>query len=317
MKKIIFLIISTLSTITNAWIIDGVGDYKFEQINDSVYVMHGPLGEPSYKNFGFMNNPGIVVGNDGVTVIDPGSTYQVGVKVIQEIEIITNKPILAVFNTHVHGDHWLGNQAVIEKYPNAKIYAHPQMIAQAISSEGEMWVEIMSNMTEGLSNGTSAIYPTEETSHLENINIGSETFIIHSPTKKAHTNTDIMIEHLNSGTLFLGDNDTVDRLARFGSTSDMHSNIDTLKYAIDLNLTNYIPGHGPSGSADTSVLPFLNYLVKVREEVIKGYEEDLSDYEIKPLAINALEEYAEWSGFEQQIGLHINKMLMEIENIDF
>jgi glyoxylase-like metal-dependent hydrolase (beta-lactamase superfamily II) len=36
-------------------------------------------------------------------------------------EKITNKPIVAVFNTHVHGDHWLGNQAIVERYPAVKI----------------------------------------------------------------------------------------------------------------------------------------------------------------------------------------------------
>jgi ribonuclease BN (tRNA processing enzyme) len=46
-------------------------------------------------------------------------------------EKITNKPIVAVFNTHVHGDHWLGNQAIVERYPAVKIYAHPNMIEQA------------------------------------------------------------------------------------------------------------------------------------------------------------------------------------------
>jgi glyoxylase-like metal-dependent hydrolase (beta-lactamase superfamily II) len=33
-----------------------------------------------------------------------------------------------IFNTHVHGDHWLGNQAIVERYPAVKIYAHPNMI---------------------------------------------------------------------------------------------------------------------------------------------------------------------------------------------
>jgi|LWDU01.1.fsa_nt_gi glyoxylase-like metal-dependent hydrolase (beta-lactamase superfamily II) len=317
MKKLIFIITCTLSTITNAWVIDGVGEYKFEKVAVNVFVMHGPLDEPRSQNLGFMNNPGLIVGDSGVTVIDPGSTYGVGKNVIYEIEKITDKPILAVFNTHVHGDHWLGNQAITEKYPNAIIYAHPEMISQAKSGEGDVWVGIMESMTDGISKGTVAVYPTKEAYHLQDINVGSEKFIIHSPTEKSHTNTDIMVEHFNSKTLFLGDNDTVDRLARFAGTSDMHSNIEVLRYAIDLKLNYYVPGHGQSGNAANSVYPFLDYLSSVREEVIKGYEEDLSDYEIKPTAIKILSKYHHWSGFEEQIGLHINKMLMEVESLDF
>ncbi len=36
-----------------------------------------------------MNNPGMVIGADGVIVIDPGGTYQVGKNVINEIKKIT------------------------------------------------------------------------------------------------------------------------------------------------------------------------------------------------------------------------------------
>jgi len=31
-----------------------------------------------------------------------------------------------VFNTHVHGDHWLGNHAIIEVYPKAKLMVTPR-----------------------------------------------------------------------------------------------------------------------------------------------------------------------------------------------
>ena len=49
---------------------------------------------------------------DGVILVDPGSTYQVGKQVLAEIKKVTTKPVVAVFNTHIHGDHWLGNQAI-------------------------------------------------------------------------------------------------------------------------------------------------------------------------------------------------------------
>jgi hypothetical protein len=53
-----------------------------------------------------------------------------------------------------------------------------------------------------------------------------------------------------------------------------------LQYATDLNLDYYVPGHGPTGNATTTVKPFLHYLQIVQDEVKKGYEQDLTDYEI-------------------------------------
>ena len=317
MKKLTLLFAFTLASIAQAWTIDGLGDYQFDKLSKSSYVIHGPLDEPSVQNHGFMNNPGMIIGADGVIVIDPGGTYQIGQNVIKEIKKFTDKPIVAAFNTHVHGDHWLGNQAIMEQYPNAKIYAHPQMIVQAKDGEGERWVNLMDSSTEGLSNGTIAVYPTNATTDQQIIQVGGETFKIHNDiTGVAHTNTDIMIEHVGSKTLFLGDNDLVNRFGRFDGTSNMHGNIKALQYAIDLGLNHYVPGHGPSGNAEEAVVPFLTYLKIIKEETAKGYEEDLADYEIKPFADKRLADYHDWHGYDAQLGKNINKMLLEIEALD-
>ena len=125
-----------------------------------------------------------------------------------------------------------------------------------------------------------------------------------------------MIEHIGSKTLFLGDNDLVHRFGRFDGTSDMHGNIKVLEYAIDLGLNHYVPGHGPSGDAQAAVVPFLDYLIVIKEEAEKGYEEDLADYEIKPFADKRLADYRDWHGYDAQLGKNINKMLLEVEALD-
>ena len=56
---------------------------------------------------------------------------------------ITEKPIVAVFNTHVHGDHWLGNQAVKAAWPDVAIYGHPNMLALIEQGEGKAWVDMI------------------------------------------------------------------------------------------------------------------------------------------------------------------------------
>ncbi len=291
--------------------------YKFDKVTDNVYVIHGPLDEPNPENRGFMNNPGLIVGASGAVIVDPGSTVEVGNNMLAAAEKITDKSIVAVFNTHVHGDHWLGNQAIVARYPNVKIYAHPNMIAQAKGGEGERWIKLMHDLTEGASDGTVATYPTNSTTNLQVVTVGDLTFKIHhNVTPAAHTNTDIMVEHVQSKTLFLGDNGLVHRHGRFDNTSDMHGNIEVLEYAIDLNLEHYVPGHGPSGGMETAVKLFLNYLKTVKNEVAKGYEEDLADYEIKPTAHKKLTDYHDWHGYDSNFGRHINKMLLEVEAKD-
>jgi glyoxylase-like metal-dependent hydrolase (beta-lactamase superfamily II) len=263
-----------------------------------------------------MNNPAIIVGAKGITLVDPGSSYYAGKNILKEAQLISTLPVVAVFNTHVHGDHWLGNQAIIEKYPNAKIYASKSMIDRAKEGEGEMWAGLLDKYTEGFTSDTIPVYPNNAVSHLDTIKVGSETFVIHTPFNPAHTNTDIMIEHVGSKTLFLGDNLLKGRLGNFDGTSDMHNNMAILEYAKDLNLTSYVPGHGLSGSAVKTVQPFLDYLTVIKTEALIGYDEDLADYEIKPSAHTKMTEFYDWVGYDEQLGKHIGKMLREIESRD-
>jgi len=125
-----------------------------------------------------------------------------------------------------------------------------------------------------------------------------------------------MVEHVGSKTLFLGDNDMIHRLGGFGGTSDMHSNIKVLNYATNLNLNHYVPGHGPSGDAEHAVKPYLDYLLILQDEARKGYEEDLADYEIRPAIVKKLDDYKDWHSLDNNLGRHINKMLLEVEALD-
>ncbi len=334
MKKFIFVVIfiiilvliklylpnnTTNSTSNNsansAWVLNGE-EYKFENTTGDVFVMHGPKEDPNKANEGFMNNPAFVIANNGLIVIDPGSSYLVGKKIIKQIEKISTKPILAVFNTHIHGDHWLGNQAIVEKYPDVKIYAHAKMIADAKNGDGDMWVELMATLTEGLSTGTIATYPTDKTENQQIITIDNKQFKVHNPYKKSHTDTDIMIESIDDKVLFLGDNSLNNRMGRFSEISSMLDNIKTLEYAINLNLVSYTPGHGLSGDANTAVKQFLDYLIILKNNIKKGYDDDLADFEIKPLLLAKVKKYQNWSGFNEQFGRNINIMYLEIEALD-
>jgi len=101
-----------------------IGELPLENIAPDIYLVHAPLDTINENNEGFIANTGFIVTSHGVVVVDPGSSVQIGRKLLEKIEEVTDKPVVAVFNTHIHGDHWLGNHAIIEKYPGVVIYAH-------------------------------------------------------------------------------------------------------------------------------------------------------------------------------------------------
>ena len=288
------------------------GTFKFEKMNDNVYIMHGPVVGPNKENRGFMNNPALIESDNGLIVVDPGGNYNVGKQILAEIEKISKKPIIAVFNTHKHGDHWFANKAIVEKYPNVNIYAHPNMIKVSKEGEAEIWYGILSRGTENLEGTKDFAFPTHELKHLDEIEIDGQKFSVGHPAV-AHTDTDLVIFHKNSKTLFLGDNLMKGRLGSFDESSSVFGNIELLEKIKEANsLTLYVPGHGFSGKKDETIDPFLNYLKVLRDEGQKAYDDDLESYEVKKEVMSKLPWMTEWDAFEKNMPSHLNKIMIEM-----
>lgn len=289
-------------------------DYPLDKITDNVYVIHGPRELPNPENEGFMNNPGLIITTAGVVVVDPGSSKQIGTMVLDKIKSVTDKPVVAVFNTHVHGDHWLGNQAIRDAYPGVKIYGHPRMLERIEAGDGESWITLMENMTKGATKGTMAVGPNNAIEDGMSVTIGDSNFsIVH--LGKAHTDTDIMIHAVNESVLFLGDNVGNQRILRVDQGS-FRGNIETIDAAMDLNARYHVPGHGQSGGVEVSQ-GYRDYLDTLYNGVKKHYDEGLSDFEIKPLLLQDMRPWEGWSGFEDEFGKHISLCYLEIEAEDF
>lgn len=291
-----------------------LNNYKTVQVAPHSYVIHGPLEMPNKANKGFMNNPGFVITDKSVVVVDPGSSVQVGRELVARIKAMTSNPITHVFSSHVHGDHWLGNQAIKEAYPKAAFYAHPVMIEKASTGDAEHWIELMDKLTGGATKGTEAVIPVLPLSNGQTVEVDGMHFIAHL-SEKAHTETDAMIELTEDKLLFTGDNVTHNRLPRMTDGS-FGGNIAAAEMALKLDLNVVVPGHGLTG--DKKVIEgYMNYLTIILNNVARLGEEDLEGFEMKPIIIKALAQYKDWSGFEDQVGKHINLAITEFEESSF
>ncbi len=288
--------------------------YAFEQVANNTWVMHGPRETPNPQNKGFMNNPGVVITSAGLVVIDPGSSVQVGEHVIAEIKKLSDQAIVAVFNTHIHGDHWLGNQAIKAAYPEAKIYGHPQMLVEIDHGEGKNWVNTMNRLTEGASEGTIVVAPKHTVDNKDMVKIGGTQFKIHH-YGIAHTNTDIMIEVVENSVVFLGDNVLTLRLPR-ASDGTFMGNISSVKKMLESEVKVYVPGHGPTGDK-AMVVDYIKYLTTIYEAAQKAFEEDLDSSDVITITRKTTAAYKDWSGYEEQIGPHGAQAYSEVEAAEF
>ena len=289
---------------------DVVRSYPAQQVHDNLYVIHGPQGVPSVENQSFMNNPAWIVTADGVVVIDPGSSVQAGRMVMAQLKKTTNKPVTHVFNTHVHGDHWLGNQAVLEVWPKATIIGHPDMIKQAKDGADAFWIKLMSDMTQGFTDGTRAEIPTVEAADGQEFKIGGKTFRIHSSTH-GHSKTDLMIEMLEDRILFTGDN-VLSRQVMNLRDGTFKGVMKETERALALDAKLYIPGHGKSGDRKL-VEEQKAWFDILMPEVRRMYDEGMSDYEMKPVLAEKLKAFAGWAEWEANLGPMISLAILEVE----
>jgi glyoxylase-like metal-dependent hydrolase (beta-lactamase superfamily II) len=289
-------------------------DYSPQEITQGVYVIHGPKELPSPENQGFMNNPAWIVSDGGVVVVDPGSSVQVGEMVLAQIEKTTDKPILAVFNSHIHGDHWLGNQAIRERYPEVPIYGHERVGPKVIAGAGTEWVELMLSMTQNATAGTTVVKPDHPVRDGDELQIGGLTYRVMN-NDKAHTDTDIMLHVPEKSLIFLGDNAGHERILRLEGGS-FPGNVEALENAIETGASVFVPGHGPSGGREVAER-YRDYLKTVYTTAQQGVEEGLADFEIRPLLMPRLEPWSQWAGFEHELGRHINGAYLEAEAAAF
>jgi len=291
-----------------------VPDYTAQQVSARVYVIHGPTGTPSPENLGFMNNPALVIGDDAVAVFDPGSSYESGRMVLRQLAALTDKPVTHVFNSHIHGDHWLGNHAIKAAYPGAVFLAHPEMIRRAEAGVGEEWLRRLSQMTDGATDGTEAVIPARAVADGETFRVGGLTVRVHI-IEAAHSHTDAMFEVVEESLLYTGDNVTYQRMPRFDDGT-FRGSLAACDHALSLGLRHYVPGHGPSGGAEV-VESFRNYVTTLYDSVGEFYEQGQSDFEMKDAILERLVDYHDWASFDEFIGRTISLALLENEKAAF
>jgi len=259
----------------NPWHLGSHGEFNFKPIADNVYIMHGAK-ENNHDAKCFVHNPAFIESKNGIIIIDTGASYFVGKAVLTQIKQISDKPIIAIFNTHHHSDHWFANAAIQEAYPKVKIYGHKNIIA---SAKEQYFKE--KNKIDNLCKAKRMVLPSYFVEDGDIITIDDEQFDIQHP-KKAHTNSDISITHKNSNVIFLGDTVLQATLGYFGIGSSILGNIEFLEKIVgQKEYTLYVPGHGKSGTIKETVKPYLFYLKTMKDEVEKAHKEDKEFYELK------------------------------------
>ena len=307
------LVLLTNSSFAKTASLDIMNGFDAQKVAEHTWVILGPTTPPNPENKGFMNNPAFVITDNSVIVFDPGSSLQTGQALVKKIKEKTDKPITHVFDSHVHGDHWLGNHGIQQAYPDVKIYAHPEMIVEAKAGEADTWIKLMKSLTNGATEGTKAVYPTTALKNNEEIKIDNITVKVHL-NKKAHTQTDAMYEILNDKVLITGDNAFNMRMPRLDDGSYV-GNMKAMDQGLALDVDVVIPGHGPFGGKEI-LTNFKRFLEIVYSNSKSLLDDDIEPYEMKPIIVKKLKDYQKWDNFDGAIGKLISVAVLEAEEAE-
>lgn len=145
---------------------------------------------------------GVVVGDDGVLVIDTRSSHAQAEELRRDLRQVTNKPVTVVVNTHGHSDHVFGNHV----FRPSPIWGHVRC-REMIERTGERQREALMANVPGLADdfGSIVLDPPDRTFDDEvTIDVGGRTVELRY-LGRGHTDNDIVVRVPDASVLFAGD----------------------------------------------------------------------------------------------------------------
>jgi glyoxylase-like metal-dependent hydrolase (beta-lactamase superfamily II) len=281
-------------------------------------MIFSPDGFPTPENRGMMSNVIFVVTSAGVVVIDSGASLQIGQMAIRMIRKVTDKPVVAVFNSHYHGDHWLGNHAFVKAYgQQLPIYALQSTIDKLKGAEGNLWRGLMERWTNQSTLGTEVVLPNTAVKHGQVIQIGDVTFRMHH-YGNAHTPSDLCVEVVQDKLTAVGDIAMANRIANM----DEGSYAGTFKYYQALTAATgdqlWVPGHG-QGSQDL-LKTYGEFMAGIWEPCLQAVKDGKSESEARSMVLKDVRVASRaktMQGFEGNIGKYISLAYLEAEKEAF
>jgi glyoxylase-like metal-dependent hydrolase (beta-lactamase superfamily II) len=237
-----------------AWSQNQPQPLTMEKLSDSLYVIFGSGG-----------NVAVMPTSEGVILVDD-KFAQNAPEIMAKVKSVTDKPIRYVLNTHQHGDHTGGNEAMMAA--NAEVIIHRNARA---------------NMAAGKMPGLPRITFADQSE----VFLGGKQVVAHH-FGRGHTNGDSVIYFPAERTVHMGD--LFVNGAPFCDTSANCSIKEwdkTIEKALQLDAQTVIPGHGPVMKR-ADLQKWVKTLGAVRERIRKACSGGPAEEAIKRLDLKDL-----------------------------
>jgi glyoxylase-like metal-dependent hydrolase (beta-lactamase superfamily II) len=270
-----------------------------EKVAVNVYAFIGAAGEISSANRGFVGNSGFIVGPSGVVVIDTGTSYRHGRRMLEAIARVTDKPVELVIVTHAVQEFLFGNAAFAER--GIPILAHRET-AKLMKARCKRCLENLEPVLGAELEDTRLVPPQREIDATTTIDAGGRRLAL---LYLGWTSTpgDLAVLDLDSGVLFAGGMVSIGRIPDIRD-SDFEGWQRALRQLEGFKPARIVPGHGPvSGpGAITGTAAYLDALDRVMKSL---YAESPSLMDsVEKAVLPAYRDWAMYATTHRQNALH-------------
>ena len=233
---------------------------------------YGELIKVTDRVYLFRNivNSSIIVGENGVAVIDTQVNQMMGRRLLKAVRSITNQPILYAINTHYHWDHTNGN--IIFREEGATVVAR-EMTKDFMVNRAPRQEDFL--RSRGFTLGDPPFLPQQTFTHETELDLGNQPLhLVH--LGKAETDDATAIRVPAEGCIVSGDTVMTGSFPIFGQPvmneglMANHDWINTIQELRSYDPEHVLPGHGPlAHDAEIDMLIKIEsyFLTEVRKRV--------------------------------------------------
>lgn len=247
-----------------------------QAIAADTYVVEGLNEHFSFKNGGNIVNTAFIVTTAGVVVIDTGPSRLYGVQLKAAIARLTTQPVTRVYITHLHPDHFLGNQA----FSDAEIQALPDTM-RGIAALGQDFATNMYRLAGDWMLGTEPVTPTSTVTP-GTLDIGGHTLELLALS--GHSAADLVIFDHTTGVLFASDL-VFNQRTPTTPTAHIPAWLASLERLQALDFKILVPGHGPVVSDGAAIAVMNDYLHWLSDSLHTAAEQGVTMAEALELPI--------------------------------
>lgn len=185
-------------------------------------------------------NVGVVIGSDGVLVLDTRASGRQGRELLDELRQLTRKPVRWVVNSHWHWDHVLGNAV----FGCAEIIGHEmcrRVLSERPDETRETAIKWMPSEDHEEISGTEVVPPSKVFAERLSMDIGRDIELRHHG--RGHTDADITLTVPDAGVVYMGDLVEEGAPPAFGDSYPLEWP-STLELASRGSELVVVPGHG-------------------------------------------------------------------------